>query len=379
MWMYKNAQYLSDGLSSGNHEFLHRPEIVNIDSDFGRTVQNEWLHNWLKSRIDTSITASRKGEMVSGGTIVSILDACCVNLDQHDIAVRGSHTDRYALCETSHHDLRSLSWILHRNGVRDLENYLRWMKAREYQIDTGGRVAFIINTRWSAHNFYHWIHECLPRLVALKEKINSFDELYCIWGGRIRPSKYHIEIMGRLGISPQCIRYHSSVVSLSRLLHCSFVHTGSVHPKQSVYASSLLNAVATESLRDLPSRFFIFRKQDAARSFANNEDIAALAKYFGFAVLYLEDFKLGDQVRLFKNADIVVGAHGAGLVHIVNMRPTCRLIEIMPSDSVHPIYSYLASAQKIWYYCLVARSSGGGQKLHVDRLELSFALERALL
>ena len=45
----------------------------------------------------------------------------------------------------------------------------------------------------------------------------------------------------------------------------------------------------------------------------------------------------------------VIAPHGAGLTHIVNMMEQTKVIEVMPSDSIHPLYWFLAETAKLEY------------------------------
>jgi hypothetical protein len=82
---------------------------------------------------------------------------------------------------------------------------------------------------------------------------------------------------------------------------------------------------------DLPRRVFISRR--GARSLSNEEEIEKLLSDRGFTKLYAEDLSVPQQFALFRQADQVVGIHGAGLAPLEYRSPSkpgFRLIELAP-------------------------------------------------
>ena len=67
-----------------------------------------------------------------------------------------------------------------------------------------------------------------------------------------------------------------------------------------------------------------------------NETIEFLTQK-GFEILKLEKLSFEEQVHIFKNAKIVVSAHGAGLTNLCFSSPNCIVIEIKPYK---PGYAY---------------------------------------
>jgi capsular polysaccharide biosynthesis protein len=49
----------------------------------------------------------------------------------------------------------------------------------------------------------------------------------------------------------------------------------------------------------------------------------------GFQVCRLESMTFEEQVRLFRNAEVVVGPHGAGFTNLIYSKPGTRVVEIM--------------------------------------------------
>ncbi|MHC1999569.1 glycosyltransferase family 61 protein [Methylobacterium sp. CM6241] len=94
----------------------------------------------------------------------------------------------------------------------------------------------------------------------------------------------------------------------------------------------LIRAAERLNTPPMPSRFYISRRDSARRSIA---DEAAFEKEMiarGIAPLVLSELGLLEKINLFRNAELAIGAHGAGFSHLVFAKPGMRVIEITPTS-----------------------------------------------
>jgi capsular polysaccharide biosynthesis protein len=102
-------------------------------------------------------------------------------------------------------------------------------------------------------------------------------------------------------------------------------------------------------------RLYITRGQ-GRRALGNEDDLLPL--------LLQRDFEIYDPVRAsdppgdFAMAGTVVGAHGAGLADLAFCPRGARVLELIPSDHVHPYFCSLAQAAGLRYGYLVGTSLG---------------------
>ena len=64
----------------------------------------------------------------------------------------------------------------------------------------------------------------------------------------------------------------------------------------------------------------------------------------GFEVVTLSGISFAHQVRLFNEAEIIVGPHGAGFTNAVFAQPGATLIELLSPNWMHGCFWALASA-----------------------------------
>jgi capsular polysaccharide biosynthesis protein len=68
---------------------------------------------------------------------------------------------------------------------------------------------------------------------------------------------------------------------------------------------------------------------------ANEAALVDFLAEAGFVNVFLEELDVGEQIRLFRGAEIIVGAHGAGLTNILFCRPGTKLLELFPTGGLH--------------------------------------------
>ncbi|MDT4921605.1 MAG: hypothetical protein QOI15_2507 [Pseudonocardiales bacterium] len=103
-----------------------------------------------------------------------------------------------------------------------------------------------------------------------------------------------------------------------------------------------------------PRRLYITRPDDARRPLTNRPELARLAMSHGFTPI---DPMGSDLAALMGSADVVLGEHGAALADLAFCRPGTRVIELIPSDHMHPYYFSLAMAADLDYAAVVCRSA----------------------
>jgi hypothetical protein len=204
-------------------------------------------------------------------------------------------------------------------------------------------------------NYGHYLLDCLSRL-GIAEKagwtLDQIDHFYLYEP----PSNSAHQLLSALGVAEdKCVwANHVTSIVADTLLVTTFPGT------RRNYA-----AVVPETLRrpfaDAPStRRRIFVPRRGTRAIENGAEIERISQEMG---LELYDFtKVDDEFAYFREAELVVGAHGAGLTNIAVCQPGTKVLELVPSDHVYPYYYSLAEAAGFDYACLVGPSSGMREK-----------------
>jgi len=75
----------------------------------------------------------------------------------------------------------------------------------------------------------------------------------------------------------------------------------------------------------LPTKVFLARKEGTKRPY-NQEECISQAADFGFEAVYIEDLTLSDKIRLFFDAEVVVGPLGSGFSNVLFSSPRTSLL-----------------------------------------------------
>ena len=177
-------------------------------------------------------------------------------------------------------------------------------------------------TTGAHHNYFHWLAEALPRLELYERCGAPIDRFYA-------PTRYRFqrESLALLGIpADRILRASPGAHYRPACLVASSFRDGMNRGKVDFLAARLTAAVATRA----PSRprIFISRRGRNARRIANEAEVIAALSGLGFAPLHLESLSVAAQIAAFRDAECVVGPHGAGLTNLMFCRPGTQVVEI---------------------------------------------------
>lgn len=102
-------------------------------------------------------------------------------------------------------------------------------------------------------------------------------------------------------------------------------------------------------------KIFISRKNTKNRRLVNEEKVIELAKTHGFDVVFPEELELSEQIKIFSQAQIVLGATGAGFTNIMFCPPNVKIMCITPKDYKYYGYATLAGLLKLEFRFIDAK------------------------
>jgi hypothetical protein len=131
------------------------------------------------------------------------------------------------------------------------------------------------------------------------------------------------------------------------------------------------------------SRLFVSRESADHRRLRNEREVREIVTAAGFHVVQPETLPVAEQIRLFRDAEVVMGVFGAGLTNAAFMRPGRPLLELAPSRPTTPpfvhnaIFATIAGVRGLRYGLV----SAPAQDVQPDTGDFSVPLDwvRALL
>jgi capsular polysaccharide biosynthesis protein len=206
----------------------------------------------------------------------------------------------------------------------------------------------LLDRLW-AGNCWHWLMESVPVVAALEEA--GFEGWYIVPPG----NSGCVETLEFLDIPRNRICADRPGCSLAK----EIVFTESFPGYALAQWPWLIDWVRARARRHFrpdagPRRVYIARR-GPTRRVLNEPDLLAKLAAQGFAFAYMEDLPVRDQLSLLRDAQIVVGPHGAGLVYAMFMPRNGALIEFFHPRYINPCMTSICEILGLDYRMLVSR------------------------
>jgi hypothetical protein len=217
--------------------------------------------------------------------------------------------------------------------------------------------------------YFHWMLECLPRLWLLKsyEALTGESVPVLI---EANPPRHVTETLQLLDIH-DVMEWKATAGRAEHLL-IPMALQGTGIPSAFAcrwLANSLLSRVQLPAI-DAPL-VYISRQKSKKRRVVNESEVLNMLEAQGFQSFILEDMSLVEQMALFRQAKVIVGAHGAGFSNTI-FSENVRLLEFFEPRYLNACYYRLACGMGFDYGLLLGKSHG------LD-IELDLALLASLL
>jgi capsular polysaccharide biosynthesis protein len=122
-------------------------------------------------------------------------------------------------------------------------------------------------------------------------------------------------------------------------------------------------------------RIYVSREDAPVRYVSNEAEIRKmLEQEHGFETLAMSTLPLEDQVRAFREASVIVGAHGAAFAHLAFTPRGAAFLELFQDGHFNHCYGRMAAIRGVRYGFLVGERDGLG--LRVDRASLESVVNR---
>jgi Glycosyltransferase 61 len=197
-------------------------------------------------------------------------------------------------------------------------------------------------------NYYRWLMETLPRMRYVREAACTFDWLYCR-----QQQRFHRESMASLGWdSTRLIASdQNKFVRARQLAVPRFVDEAEswVIPW---LQEQFLPLAQDRKAESLPKRVYISRRKATGRRVANESELMRHLESAGFTSVVLEDWKWLDQIALFRNAEAVIGSHGAGLANLVFCSAGTTVIELIAESYPFNFYPEISRQNRLEHHTL---------------------------
>jgi capsular polysaccharide biosynthesis protein len=219
-------------------------------------------------------------------------------------------------------------------------------------------------------NYCHWMLDVLPRIYYMRM---AQSEPIIKWIVGDMDKKYQIDTLGALGIPSSDVipLIQNTHIKCEELLCCSDISFTRSHPTRNAWREPLhlmKNQIfdwAGITSQQSTERIYISRSDSGPRKVYGEEEFAArLESQFGFISYRLSELTLEEQVRLFSNAEIVIGAHGAGLTNIIFCKQNTKIVEVLNPAYGTAAYGQVALSLNLNYHYVCGESANNENAYH---------------
>lgn len=126
------------------------------------------------------------------------------------------------------------------------------------------------------------------------------------------------------------------------------------HPRMNAFFDRVV--AHTGAGRTGRERIYVDRRGSPLRVLRNEDEVVAALADLGFAVVRLEELGQEEQIATFRDAEVVVSPHGAGLTNLGFSRPGTVVIELMMDAYLNWCYRRHAAIRGLRYDCVLGRA-----------------------
>ncbi len=213
------------------------------------------------------------------------------------------------------------------------------------------------------YNYWHWMFDVLPRIKIISNMVN-IEEIDNFLFPNL-DQKFQTESLDLLDIPTKkrisSIKYrHIECEKIFATDHPNVIRNKASSEIQEMplwiikWLNEKLNKNISKSKNYLfPKKIYIDRSdsisnQRSTRKIINENEIKLKLEEKGFKSVKLGHVSLENQIRIFKNAEEIVGLHGGGFANIIFCKPNTKIIELKPAGA-GLVISNLAEKCKLNY------------------------------
>lgn len=247
---------------------------------------------------------------------------------------------------------------------------IKYGKAKRSSIS--GRLSIEVRARQAAwvergfhimheyeNNYFHFIAETLPRMLLVEEADIPVDVPFLFTGG-LHPNIAKLFELSNLDRRPVILLESGTLYRVKQMYYPSDMtsvvdayHGGEMARQTGLDVTRIRAGVErcrrAFSTKDLPRGRKIFAARNGSyRKLLNQHEIEARLEKVGFESVHADDLDLEAQIRIFQEAEVIVGPTGAQMTNMVWCKPGVKVI-ILASD--HP-------SHQLYFWELLGRVSG---------------------
>jgi capsular polysaccharide biosynthesis protein len=210
-------------------------------------------------------------------------------------------------------------------------------------------------------NYFHWMTQALPAIDHAVGRIGQAQRVLIALPQLNAWQEDSLRLLGLAGIKRMTIEDTSKKYALAKAEFSELLNGGAAFSNSTVASetySRLRASIDRPTLRD--KKVYVARTDAITRQMRNEGAVIDEIRRRGYEVVAPGILPLTEQIRLFRSARIVVGAHGAGMTNIVFCEPETIVYELVPAHYTNACFCNLAQICNLRYWADAFASEGDG-------------------
>jgi hypothetical protein len=209
--------------------------------------------------------------------------------------------------------------------------------------------AIFIGQKWGGHNFFHYLHTSLPKLVIMDIYNLDLNSIKIIHNSINK--NYISESFSLLGINLDNIICLDDYPNLKtkNLYICSPIGYG-VNPN--IESCKILKYLFTKYTKN-KKELGLYIKRTSGRKIINEDEIINILITKDFKIIEPDKLNFLEQISLFSSAHTIIAPHGAGLSNLVWCPSGAKVLEMFSPTYVGLCYWLMADSCNLNYYYLI--------------------------
>ncbi len=245
-----------------------------------------------------------------------------------------------------------------------------------------GNVISLVQGASGYNNYAHWLLDIVPKIKILSEAYNlkKIDYFYFSKLNSFQKATFEMLKLNSNKVIDSRINKHCFLDNLIFCTHPNYLK-GTFSTAQNNLPRWIVNFLRKKFLNNSAKKIKNFDKIYIDRSdsqynhckIINDNEIKNYLRKEGFKIVKLSNFSFDKQISIFKNCNIVIGPHGAGMANLIFCKRKTKVVEIRPLGHPNNVYKRISKFNKLRHHLIklkkIKREKRGDMVLDVKRLK----------
>ena len=245
-----------------------------------------------------------------------------------------------------------------------------------------GNVINLVQGASGYNNYAHWLFDIIPKMKILSEAYNlkKIDYFYFSKLNSFQKETFKILELNSKKIIDSKIDKHCFFENLIFCTHPNY-SKGTFSTAQSNLPKWIVDFLRKKFIKKSVKNIKNYNKIYIDRSdsqynhcrIINDNEIKNYLRKKGFRIVKLSKFSLKKQISIFKNCNIVISPHGAGMANLVFCKKKTKIVEIKPFGHPNNVYKRISKFNKLKYHLIrlkkIKKEKKGDMLLDIKRLK----------